>query len=402
MHSSGTTTHAFGRTLLLLAALTAAAPAATLVAQTATTTATETHPRGDIAGDWQGTLQAGKSLRAIIRITRADKGWAARFYSIDQTPQPFTVSSVTFDGTTVKCAIESVGATYTGTLSADGNTLAGTWGQGPATLPLTLIRATRETAWEIPAPAAPPKLMAADADPSFDVATIKPNDSGATTMQSLTVNGRNFATRASSLLDLMTFAYGVQARQIAGLPDWATRDRYDIAAVPDAEGAPSQQQLRSMIRKLIATRFQMKMHNEKRELSAYVLTVVKTGQKLTPTEIKGPLPGLGFRPATNGITMVVRNGTVSDFRDLTQNMLVDRPIVDQTGLTGRYDFNVTFTPDDSQFNGHPPPAPAKSDTVEPAPAFFDALQQQAGLRLDAQKTQVDVLAIDHAEKPSQN
>ncbi len=85
--------------------------------------------------------------------------------------------------------------------------------------------------------------MAADADPSFDVVTIKPNDSGATSMQGLNVRGRNFTTRASSLDDLIKFAYGVHARQIVGGPEWIDKDRYDINGVPDKDGVPNVIQL---------------------------------------------------------------------------------------------------------------------------------------------------------------
>ncbi len=76
--------------------------------------------------------------------------------------------------------------------------------------------------------------------------------------------------------------------------------------------------------------------------------------------------------------------------------------MNQTGLTGKYDFQFTFTPDESQFNGHPPKLPAGTDTSEAAPNLFTAIQEQVGLKLDAEKTPVDVLAIDHVEKPSPN
>jgi uncharacterized protein (TIGR03435 family) len=244
--------------------------------------------------------------------------------------------------------------------------------------------------------------MAADADPSFDVATIKPNNSGATSMQQLTINGRDFKTVNSSLADLIKFAYNVQIKQIVGAPDWIDKDRYDVAGTPDQEGAPSVAQLRTMIKKLLAERFQLKFHQEKRELSAFVLTVGKDGPKLTPTQLKGPLPGLGMRPAKNGATFVVNNGTISDFTGFLQLLVLDRPVVDRTGLTDKYDFTVTFTPDDSLFNGNPPPFPKIADGVEPAPGLFDAIQHDIGLKLTAEKTQVDVLAIDHVEKPSAN
>ena len=362
----------------------------------------------DIVGTWQGTLHAQKDLRTVLKISKDDGRLKAVMYSLDQGAIPINASSVTLEGSTFKYAIDIIGGSYEGKLGADGKSIVGTWSQGLNPLPLTLTRATQETAWEIPAPPPPPKLMAANADPSFEVATIKPNNSGATSMQQLTVRGRNFATRNSSLADLISFFYQVQMKQIVGAPEWASTDRYDIAAVPDQEGAPNPEQMRIMVRKLLADRFKLKLHHEKRELSAFVLTVGKNGQKLTPTQLHGPLPGLGFGPAKGGLRMGMMNGTIADFTNFLQTLVLDRPVVDQTGLTGKYDFSFIFTPDDTEFNGHPPKFPQKTDTADAAPeadaapGLFEAMQQQLGLKLDAKKTPVDVLVIDHVEKPSPN
>ncbi len=355
----------------------------------------------DVTGNWQGTLKAGKDLRTIVVVSKDNGKLQASMYSIDQTPQPFKASSVSLDGATFKYAVDLIGGSYEGKLSADGKTITGTWKQGSTPLDLVLTRATKETAWEIPAPPPPPKLMAADADPAFDVATIKPNNTGATSMQQLTLNGRNFQTRASSLQDLITFAYEVQAKQIVGAPEWISSDRYDIAAVPDVEGAPNPAQVRTMIRKLLAERFQLKFHDDKRELSAFVLSVGKGGEKLTPTQMSGPLPGIGIQPATGGLSLMIRNGTIRDFTGFLQTLVLDRPVVDHTDLKGKFDFKVTFLPDDTQFNGHSPTGKL-ADGVEPAPSLTEALQQQLGLKLSAEKTSVAVMAIDHVEKPSAN
>ncbi|HUZ93564.1 MAG TPA: TIGR03435 family protein [Edaphobacter sp.] len=365
--------------------------------------AKEVHARGDIAGNWQGTLNTPqRSLRIILQIARTDKGWSAKMYSIDQGAQPFNASSVSLDGSAFKFSIDMVSGSYQGTLGSTGDVITGTWTQGSGPKQLDLVRSTRETAWEIPAPPPPPKLMAADADPSFDVATIKPNNSGASQMQGLTIRGRDFATRNSSLVDLISFAYNVQAKQIVGGPAWMDSDRYDIAAVPVQEGVPNPQQLRTMLKKLLADRFKLTFHQEKRELSAYVLTVGKNGQKLTPTQLKGPLPGLGYHPAPGGIMMMMMNGTLEDFTSFLQTLVLDRPVVDHTGIKGKFDLHFTFTPDDSEFNGHPPPLPKQADTANTSPGLFEAIQQQLVLKLDAEKTPVDVIAIDHVEKPSPN
>ena len=247
--------------------------------------------------------------------------------------------------------------------------------------------------------------MPDDADPTFDVATIKPNDSGAPNMLMLRFGGNDFETRNSSLVDLIAFAYNVQARQITGGPEWMSRERYDIKARPDIEGVPNPTQVRSLVRKLLADRFKLTFHRDKKEMPAYVLTVVKTGSKLKRTEFNGPGMGFGLVPKLTGITLPVRNGTMSDFAGVLQSMVLDRPVVNDTGLIDKYDFALTFMPDDSQFNGHPPvlngQAP-KQDAPDAAASLFEAIQQQLGLKLEAQKTAVDVIAIDHVEKPSAN
>ena len=365
----------------------------------------------DIADTWQGTLHAGRDLRTVVKITKDDKGaYKGVFYSIDQGAQPLNLDSVTVDGSDVTMKLTLIGGTFKGKLSSDGKTIDGNWSQGPNPLPLVLTRVTPETAWEIPKPAPPPKPMAADADPDFEVATIKPNNSNATSMQALIIRGRNFITRASSLSDLISFAYQVQVKQIVNAPDWIEKDRYDIDAVPEQEGVPNPEQLRIMIRKLIADRFKLTFHHDQRDMSAYVLTVGKDGSKLKPTQMNGPLPGLFFRPGTGGVTLVVRNAKIGEFTGFLQSLILDRPVVDKTALTGRYDFECTFSPDDSQFNGHPPRFPnqnngdsGSADTAAPAaPSLYDAIQQELGLKLSAEKTAVDVIAIDHVEKPSAN
>jgi uncharacterized protein (TIGR03435 family) len=356
----------------------------------------------DLTGNWQGTLKATKDLRMILVVTKEDGRLQAKLYSIDETAQPFRVSSILQDGTTVKFAIDLNGTTYEGKMSADNNMIAGTWTQGVTPLPLDFSRATKETAWEIPAPPPPRKSMPPDADPSFEVSTIKPNDSGLKSMQVLTFRGRTFITENSSLADLIMFAYSVQRKQILDAPDWIEKDRYDINATPDQEGTPSADQVRIMIRKLLADRFQMKFHHEKRELSAFVLTVGKDGPKLKPSQPNGNLHGIGIQPAKSGAMLFANNSPIPAFTSFLQSLVLDRPVVDQTGLTGRYDMTVTFTPDDSLFNGQPLGFAKPADGVEPAPNFFEAIQQQLGLKLIAERAQVDVLSIDHVEKPSAN
>jgi uncharacterized protein (TIGR03435 family) len=250
-----------------------------------------------------------------------------------------------------------------------------------------------------------PKLppMDANADASFEVATIKPNDSGKPNMQGLTIIGRNFKAVNVSLSDLIQVAYEVQAKQIVNGPGWMVKSRYDIVAVPEEEGVPNAKQVRIMMQKLLADRFKLKFHRDKRELAAYLLTVGKNGQKLTPSERKGQLPNFHYRPDDTGLKLFATNATMADFTGFLQLLVLDRPVVNQTGIIGRFDFQCTFTPDDSQFNGNSPLSPQTDRTnTSSAPSLYDALQQQLGLRLSAERTLVAVIAVDHVEKPSEN
>ena len=354
----------------------------------------------DISGTWQGTLSAGgRDLRTVVKISKADAGYKSVFYSIDQGGQPIPVASTTLQGTTVKMTIPAIGGTFEGKLSnTDATTITGSWSQGPNPLPLVLNLANDKTAWTIPEPPPPPVLMAKDAIPAFDVATIKPSVPDAPG-KGIRMNGRNFSTLNTSLNDLITFAYGLHARQITGGPNWMDTDKYDLAGVPDKPGIPNSDQLKAMIKKLLAERFQLKFHNEKKELTVFTINVAKTGLKIEKSSADpNGLPGLGFRGLGN---LVVRNANMADFANLMQSAVLDRPVVDQTGLPDKFDFTLLWTPDETQFvgMGAKVPPPPENPTN---PDLFTAMQQQLGLKMESAKAPVDVLAIDHVEKPSAN
>jgi uncharacterized protein (TIGR03435 family) len=357
------------------------------------------HAQQDIAGTWQGTLQAGRDLRLVVKIAKADAGLAAVVYSIDQGGGALPAGNVTFQAGALKFAIPGVGATYEGKMSVDGTTIAGQFTQGDKPLPLTLKRATPDTAWAVPEPAARPKPMAANADPKFEVATIKPSRPD-TPGRAFTVQGRTFSTRNTTLSNLMTFAYGLHARQIAGAPEWFERDAYDVTGQPDADGQPSELQWRKMLQKMIADRFKLAFHREQRELSVYAIVVDKNGTKMTrnDTDPNG-LPGLFFR----GLGVLpARNATMTDFAGLLQTAVLDRPVVDRTGLSGRFDFTLTWTPDETQFGGLGIKVPPPTDSATAPPGLFTAVQEQLGLRLESTKAPVDVLVVDRVERPTEN
>ena len=354
----------------------------------------------DISGTWQGTLQAGRPLRVVIKISNADgAGLKAVMYSIDQGGQALAASTISLQATAVTIAIPAIGGNYEGKLSPDGNAITGTFTQGGMPLSLNLARATSETAWAIPAPPAPAVPMAANVVPTFEVATIKPSNPD-TPGKLFTVRGRQVLTINTTLNDLITFAYGLHARQITGGPGWLETDKYDVTGQPDAPGLPNQMQLRTMVQKLLADRFKLAFHRDKKELSVYALVVDNKGPTLTKSEgDPNGLPSLLFRGLG---ALPARNATMADLAGVMQAAVLDRPVVDQTGLTGRYDFTLTWTPDETQFVSMgirvPPPT---ADSSAP-PGLFAAIQEQLGLKFESAKAPVDVIVVDHVERPSDN
>jgi uncharacterized protein (TIGR03435 family) len=356
----------------------------------------------DLAGTWQGTLTlpGGKELRTVVKVTKGDGGaMKGVFYSIDQGGQSVPVSTVTLQGSAVKMSIPAIGGSYEGKLEADGDSITGNFSQGPTPLPLNLKRATPQTAWAIPEPPPPPKPMAADATPEFEVATIKPATPDRQG-KGFMVRGRQFSTVNTTLADLMTFAYGIHAKQITGAPAWVETEKFDLAAQPNGEGQPNDKQWKAMVQKLLADRFKLAFHRDKKELSVYAIVVGKNGPKLTKSESTSNLPGLFFRGLGN---LPAINATMADFAGVMQGAVLDRPVVDQTGLTGRWDFTLLWTPDEFQFAGlgvKPPPPPANNAAAPPD--LFTAFQEQLGLKLEATKAQAEVFVIDKVAKPTEN
>ena len=363
--------------------------------------AAPTNPK-DIAATWQGTLHAGKDLRTVVKITKDGVGYKAVFYSIDQGGQPLPVDSITRDGSTVKMALKMIGGSFEGKLSGDGKTIDGSWSQGPNPLPLTLTRATPETEWTIPLPPPPVPAMSADANPSLEVATIKPSDPSRQG-KGFGFRGTHFMTMNTNMNDLIAFAYGLHSKQIVGAPDWFGSELFDIDGVPDATGRPNLKQMGIMVQKLLADRCQLKFHHESKELSVYAVTVAGGGPKMTKSTT-GPDDPQGFIFRGLG-DLIVRNMSMKDFASWMQSGVMDKPVVDQTGLKDRYDFTLKWTPDDSQFaqfrGSVSMNKPANNDPNAP-PSLYTAVQEQLGLKIEATKAPDDVIVIDHVEKPSPN
>lgn len=356
----------------------------------------------DLTGDWQGSLALpnGKELRTVIKIVKTDGGaLQGTFYSIDQGGQSIPVRPVTLQGSAVKMAIPGIGGSYEGKLEADGS-IAGNFKQGPATLPLNLKRATAETAWAIPEPPPPPKAMAATDKLEFEVATIKPSEPDKPG-KGFMVQGRKFSTINTSLIDLIGFTYGIHAKQLVGAPSWMQTDKFDLAAQPACEGQPNEKQLKTMVEKLLADRFKLTFHRDRKELGVYAIAPGKGAAKLIKSE--GDPNGLPLLQLQGLGALNCRNATMKDLAGLLQGAVLDRPVVDHSDVTGRFDFTLNWTPDEFQFGGmgsKMPPSPNKGGDTPPD--LFTAFQQQLGLKLEAAKAMAEVLVIDRVAKPSDN
>jgi uncharacterized protein (TIGR03435 family) len=306
------------------------------------------------------------------------------------------LSDVTLSGSTVRFAVAAIGGAFEGQLSGDGASIRGNWTQSGKALPLNLVRATADTAWPIPPPVKP---MAADAATTFEVATVRPSKPDVPG-KLFTFKGRQFMTINTSVADLISFAYGVHARQITAGPEWIESDKYDVTGQPEAQGQPNERQLRALVRSLLADRFKLEIQQGTRELPVYALTVVPGGSKLSRNDTNPNglpslfLKGLGVLPALNA--------SMADFAGLMQAAVLDRPVVDKTGLSGRFDFTLRWTPDDSQFRGLGVRVPAPVDDPNAPPGLFTAIQEQLGLRLDSTTAPVEVLVIGRVERPTDN
>jgi uncharacterized protein (TIGR03435 family) len=248
--------------------------------------------------------------------------------------------------------------------------------------------------------------MPPDAKPVFDVVTVKPSPPGRGG-KNIGFDGHHFLLRNANLNDMIALGFGLHAKQIAGAPDWAGKDLFDVEGTPDVPGIPNPKQMQNLMQNLLADRFQLKFHNEKRELAVYAITVAAGGPKLTKSTAAPSDPG-GFGiqgPNAQGVTVIGRNLTIAGFATWFQASVTDRPVVDQTGLTDRYDMRLKWTPDESQFEqfrGTGMSIPAPSDAADAPPNLYTAIQEQLGLKIEATKAPDDVMVIDNVEKPGAN
>ena len=222
----------------------------------------------------------------------------------------------------------------------------------------------------------------------FEVASIKPTNSASNSFSSglNTSNGRLTATNVTLKRCIMG-AYGVGPNQIFGGPDWLDTDRFDIAAKADQPVGDRIQM--TMLQTLLADRFQLQLHRETKPVQTYVLEVTRNGPRLEQGD------GHGSKTSNGRGDLVITNATMDRFAEILSRQM-DLPVVNRTGIDGVFNLKLKWTPESAR------PAKPEDSAAAEGPSIFTAIQEQLGLRLHAQKIPLEVLVIDHAEKPSEN
>ena len=226
--------------------------------------------------------------------------------------------------------------------------------------------------------------------PSFSVASIRPS---AASVQfendgKTEITPRTLTMRDVTVATCIKFAYSVQDSQISG-PEWLQADRFDVLAKNDEPATVDQ--LKLMMQSLLAERFKLTFHRQTKDLSSFLMTIAKGGLKLKESA-EGTKP---YRENT-AVSTIARAMTMKEFGDFLSGPL-RRPIVDMTGLTGRYDFTLDFTP--YLPRGEQAMKVSFDDTTG---IVIAAMQGELGLKLESKKETVEVLMIDHVEHPSDN
>jgi len=275
-----------------------------------------------------------------------------------------------------------------------------------------------------------PTIQAQSAGPKFEVASIKlctsgeGGRSGGGTESLSGPSPDRLDVNCETVASLIQRAYsGRPPVPVSGGPAWVTSDRYRIDA--KAERPQSREVMNGpMLQALLEDRFHLRILRESKEVPVYEMTVAKGGPKLQravegdclsdPAKIREaraagqkPTPcGIYFGKKKDAPGIVTANTRETSLTAIAKNLsdLLDRPVIDKTGLTGTFDLYAEFVPDESTpaLLGRAMFAPLEGVAPEPGPSFIPALQQQLGLKLEPAKGPRDFLVIDHVERPSEN
>jgi uncharacterized protein (TIGR03435 family) len=229
----------------------------------------------------------------------------------------------------------------------------------------------------------------------IEVASIKPNPNVLADANLDSVRGRLTATNMT-VRELISLAYGVRDFQIRRAPKWVDSTRFDIVVKSVRGDANSLEDEKSVVRELLADRFQLTIHREPKQMPVYRLVVAKDGPKLKAhndagTRTRGGCGRLvGRRVTADGIATIL-------------SRQVEHEVFNRTGLSGEYDFQLDFTPDSGPCRTAPD-SQGGPGAADPSglPSIYTAVQQQLGLKLESSKGPVEVLVIDRVEKPSEN
>jgi uncharacterized protein (TIGR03435 family) len=229
--------------------------------------------------------------------------------------------------------------------------------------------------------------------PAFEVATVKVNHTGDNGMSRPNLRNGMLTARNVSMKMLLRAAYDLSEPRITG-PDWLDSDRYDLAAkspqgVPDSELMP-------MLQALLKDRFHLVVHREMKEMSVFDMVVAKSGLKMPVFDPAHPAPPRGPAGGSMDFTAISSNG-IATMSQLALQLTgsAGRPVLDKTGVEGRYGYFLMYTPIAAQS--------ANGVVGSGAPDFFTAVEQQLGLRLEPKKESVEILVVDHADRvPTEN
>jgi bla regulator protein blaR1 len=248
----------------------------------------------------------------------------------------------------------------------------------------------------------PARAQALTGRPQFETASVKPS-SAQDVRPLFDIKPELFRASNVTVSRLIQVAYGVEGFQVAGGPPWAGSDLFDIRAKPEAPAKPDQ--LNLMLRSLLAERFHLAIRRETRDMPGYALLVAKSGAKFKEASASNPQEGR--RPVMRirrGLLVAEEIGAAALAVQLS--MFLGRTVVDKTGLTGKYDFKLEWSPDENQaamFQAARVPEGHGAPPADPLGAsLFTALQEQLGLRLESQKAPTEVLVIERIDRPSAN
>jgi uncharacterized protein (TIGR03435 family) len=228
-------------------------------------------------------------------------------------------------------------------------------------------------------------------DAAIEVAVVRPHPA-AVMHNNFSFQRNRFELEDQPLLKLIAFAYSLNARQVVSAPRWVEEKHWDMSGTTNLTADATLPQEQQLVRQLLKERFGLQFHREKREMPAYALQVVNGQPKLTAAADPSMQPLEWTQGRDWQRTENYRSSTMTDFI-LIKQLLMDRPLVDQTGLKGRYDFKLTYSYGD---------APNVDADADAPPTQFTAIKEQLGLKFEPVKAPVDALVIDSIEQPTAN